>query len=585
MNYVEALEFLESMPSTLEMLEYSQEFGSKNGNVAEIGVIGNFTLEPLEASLLYFGGNTNTDATVEFGDFDNALKSVESFSHLKSIYYILSIESISNNHFRDVIFQNESWFKSLIDSKLKEIEIAFSSYEGKVYMGYISNPTLYPKSKIDLYQRLTEQVRMQLSNLEKSYDNISVFQPQFFLEEAGLSRSFKNLNYFSNSAILNSIGYTQLSKSILREILLGSERIVKVICVDADETIWGGILGEVGPEGVLLSKESGVGRVFHTIQSELLYLRKKGVLLCLVTKNESNNISEVFSTNQHMVLTEEDFAVIAASWLPKSVAIKEIADTLNLSLDSFYFIDDSPIEIESIRMILPQVRSITASKDKNRYLQDILRLIEVVDEQYSNDDRDRTNLYRQKAYVDSLEKNSNSRENFLLSLKSKILICKNPTSVSKRISELSQRTNQFNFCLNRYSESQIVNMMNKPEFTFWVGEASDRFGSHGQALCVLAQNSGNQVKVVDFWASCRILGREIESEFLLAIVKYYSENGIKSIELTYLPGPKNQQILDFMEKFQSIVRSDLKNQTLKIQCPAEIFSTQLWSEVEIVHEQ
>ncbi len=584
MNYVEAFELLESQPSTLEMLEYSQEFGSKNGNVAEIGVLGNFTLEPLEPSLLYFGGKTNSDTKVKFGDFDNALKSVESFSDLKSVYYVLSIESISNNHFQDVLFQNESWFKSLIDSKLREIEIAFSSYEGKVYIGFVSNPTLYPKSKRDLYQSLTEQVRMWLSNFEEGHHNISVFQPQSFLEEAGLSRSFKNLNYFNNSAILSSIGYTQLSKSIVREILLANERMVKVICVDADETIWGGILGEVGPEGVLLSNESGAGRVFYTIQSELLYLRNKGILLCLVTKNEPSDIIEIINTNQHMVLAEEDFALISASWLPKSDAIKEIAEKLNLSLDSFYFIDDSPIEIESIRMILPQVRSITVSKDKNRYLRDIRHLIEVIDLQYGNDDQDRTNLYRQKASVDDLEKNSKSREDFLLSLESKIKIFKNPSNATKRISELSQRTNQFNLRLNRYSESQISEMMNQPEFTFWVGEVSDRFGSHGQSLSILVRNSEKHMEVVDFWASCRVLGREIESEFLLAIVKYYSGNGIESITLKHLLGPKNQQIQDYMRCFQTIVRSNVDNHTLRIECPVEVFSTKLWSEVEIVDE-
>jgi FkbH-like protein len=584
LNYVEALGFLEGLPSTLEMLEYSQEFGSKNGNVTEVGVIGNFTLEPLNPSLQYFGGNTGFDTTAKFGDFDNAQESILRFSDLKSIYYILSIESISNNHMQDVIFQDRDWFRSLIDSKLREIEIAFSSYEGRFYIGYVSNPTLYPKSKIDLYLSLTEQVRRWLSEFEKKHQNISVFQPQLLLEATGISRSFKNINYLSNSAVLTSLGYMQLSKSIVREILLANENLVKVICVDADETIWGGILGEAGPEGVLLSKESGVGRVFHTIQSELLYLRKQGVLLCLVTKNEPNDISEIISTNQHMVLTRDDFAIISASWMPKSNAIKEIADTLNLSLDSFYFIDDSPVEIESIRMILPQVRTVTASKDKNRYLLDILRLVEVVDLQYSNGDGDRTTLYRQKASVDNLEKNSNSREDFLVSLESRIQIFNNPASASKRISELSQRTNQFNFCLNRYSENQIVSMMNNPEFTFWVGEVGDRFGSHGQTLCILAKISGKQVKVVDFWASCRILGREIESEFLLAIVKYYSENGIESIELTYLPGPKNQQILDFMGRFQAIVRGNLKDHALTIECPTEIFSTQLWSEVEFVRE-
>jgi FkbH-like protein len=584
LNYVEALGFLESLPSTLEMLEYSQEYGLKNGNLTEVGVIGNFTLEPLNPSLQYFGGKTGFDTTARFGDFDNVQKSIQRFSDLKSIYYILSIESLSKNHLQDVILQDRDWFRSLIDSKLKEIEIALSSYQGRVYIGYVSNPTLYPKSKITLYLSLTEHVREWLSDFEKKHQNISVFLPQLFLEETGLSKSFKNVNYLSNSAVLTSLGYMQLSKSIVREILLANEKLVKVICVDADETIWGGILGEAGPEGVLLSKESGVGRVFHTIQSELLYLRKKGVLLCLVTKNEPNDVSDVFSTNQHMVLTKDDFAMISASWFPKSNAIKEIAGTLNLSLDSFYFIDDSPIEIESIRMILPQVRSITASKDKNRYLLDILRLVEVVDLQYSTDDGDRTTLYRQKASVDDLEKNSNSREDFLLSLESRIQIFNNPVSASRRISELSQRTNQFNFCLNKYSENQIVNMMNDPEFTFWVGEVGDRFGSHGQTLCVLAKISGNQVKIVDFWASCRILGREIETEFLLAIVKYYSKNGIESIDLTYFPGPKNQQIFDFMGRFQAIVRGDLIDHTLRIECPVEIFSTQLWSEVEFVND-
>ena len=584
MNYVEALGFLEGLPSTLEMLEYSQEFGLKNGNLTEVGLIGNFTLEPLNPSLQYFGGKTGFDTTAKFGDFDNAQKSIQSFSNLKSIYYLLSIESISNNFLQDVILRDKGWFKTLIDSKLKEIEIAFSSYQGRIHIGYVSNPTLYPKSKIDLYLSLTEHVRERLSDFEKKHQNVSVFLPQLFLEETGLSKSFKNVNYLSDSAVLTSLGYMQISKSIIREILLANEKLVKVICVDADETIWGGILGELGTQGVLLSKESGVGRVFHTIQSELLYLRKKGVLLCLVTKNEPNDISEVFSTNQNMALTKDDFAMVSASWLPKSDAIKEIADTLNLSLDSFYFIDDSPIEIESIRMILPQVRSVTASKDKNRYLLDILRLVEVVDFQYPNDDGDRTTLYRQKASVDDLEKNSKSRADFLLSLESRIQIIDNPVSSSKRISELSQRTNQFNFCLNRYSENQIVNMMNDPELTFWVGEVGDRFGSHGQTLCILAKISGNQVQVLDFWASCRILGREIETEFLLAIVKHYSDNGIELIHLTYLPGPKNQQILDFMGRFQAIVRGDLIGHTLRIKCPAEIYSTQLWSGVEFVHE-
>ena len=318
----------------------------------------------------------------------------------------------------------------------------------------------------------------------------------------------------------------------------------KCIVLDLDNTLWGGILGEDGIEGI---KNSGdyPGKAFHLFQEALKELSKTGVILTICSKNNEEDVMAVLDNNSNMVLAKEDFSSWRINWNDKASNIKEISNELNIGLDSMVFLDDNPSERELIRQTLPMV----AVPDFPTQPYELPLFCRALIEQYfrvysvTQEDKNKAAQYRSNALRAQSQRTFTDMDSFLESLNMQIQIIKANEFNIPRIAQMTQKTNQFNLTTKRYSESDVRTRIESGWDIFCI-RVSDKFGDNGISGCIIV--NGN---VIDsFLLSCRILGKGIESAFLNTILQLLKDDGKTSISAEYIPTLKNAQVADFYDK-------------------------------------
>ena len=303
----------------------------------------------------------------------------------------------------------------------------------------------------------------------------------------------------------------------------------KVVAVDADNTLWGGIVGEDGADGVAVDRDYP-GSVFRRFQTQLLDLRRSGVLLALVTKNNLADIEEVFALRQ-MPLGLDHFSAIRVNWAPKSGNLIEVAEELNLGLESIVFIDDNPFELEEVRTALPMVE---AWRFEARNADAALGLLASIPGlrawSATAEDLAKAEQYAQERQRSEARAVSGSLDDYLASLDIRLQIGRNRRSQVKRLSQLTNKTNQFNVTTRRYSEADIARFMDDAD-VFDV-RLLDRFGDMGVIGAVIVANG----EIDTFLMSCRALGRGVEGRILRHAVDRIGDPGLRA---RYIPTRRN----------------------------------------------
>ncbi|MFZ6864534.1 HAD-IIIC family phosphatase [Undibacterium sp. Ji67W] len=321
---------------------------------------------------------------------------------------------------------------------------------------------------------------------------------------------------------------------ILRERFLPRK---KALILDADNTLWGGIVGEDGIEGITIDTQFP-GVVYRTFQNQLLELRASGVLLTLVSKNNEQDVREAFEKID-MPLKWEHFAAIRVNWLPKSENIVSIANELNIGVDSFVFIDDNLFELNEVGHALPAVDRHQFDGGKPAEALSLLNKIKDLSAwSITEEDANKATQYVEEAQRKSLLQASVSLDDYLQSLGIKMEVGINRTTQIKRISQLTNKTNQFNLTTRRYSEADIIAMMEKHKiYDFRI---IDRYGDMGLIGLIIVVDG----EIDTFLMSCRALGRQVEVAMLKYVCGMYSETPLRA---SYMPTQKNAMVSHFFE--------------------------------------
>jgi FkbH-like protein len=319
----------------------------------------------------------------------------------------------------------------------------------------------------------------------------------------------------------------------------------KCLVVDLDNTLWGGVLGEDGPDGILLSSHGG-GRVFHEFQRSILRLHQRGVLLAINSKNDAPAVLEVLKSHPHMVLRPECFASMRINWQDKAHNMREIADELNLGLDSFVFLDDNPVERERVRKNLPEVAVPDLPTDPAEY-KGLLESLGLFERLYlTAEDRRRTASYAAAQQRQSRKQESSSEEEFLLSLGTVLTIFRPSEREVARLAQLSQKTNQFNLSTRRYSEADVRGFLADPQWRIYALRVKDRFDDSGLVGLALVCAETEEWVLDTFLLSCRVLGRSVESAFLREILGDALRTQVMRLSGEYIPTPKNGPAKNFL---------------------------------------
>ncbi|MFO1428795.1 MAG: HAD-IIIC family phosphatase [Candidatus Competibacteraceae bacterium] len=324
----------------------------------------------------------------------------------------------------------------------------------------------------------------------------------------------------------------------------------KVIALDADNTLWGGIIGEDGIDGIALGPEYP-GNAFVDFQRRLLEYRQRGFILALCSKNNPADVDQVFKEHPHQLLRDEHFAARRVNWLPKAENLISLAEELNLGLDSFILVDDSDHECAAVRHRLPQVEVVQTPArpaDMPACLEQVARL-EVLS--LTPEDLAKTELYaqerRRRELKENIEQSGAGGQDYLASLKMRMRISLNAPSHVARLSQLTRKTNQFNLTTRRYDEQQMQEFVLDANWLVADFSLADIFGDSGiVGLALVRLITAQRAELDTLLMSCRVIGRKAEAAFLDALLKYLAERGIEEVRAEYIPTLKNGLVQSFL---------------------------------------
>ena len=389
-----------------------------------------------------------------------------------------------------------------------------------------------------------EQYNAVLFEAEKMHSNLKVLDFSEFTKNYSVADLFDWKFYFISQMGLNP----KLTKDFqvwwnrkLESIALKRK---KCIVLDLDNTLWGGVLGEDGISGIKIGGDYP-GKAFAFFQKSLIQLSKTGVILTVCSKNNEEDVLEAWEKNPFMVLKKEHFAAYRINWTDKATNIKELAEELNIGLDTFVFVDDNPTERELIKQMLPMVSvpEFPAQPYElpvffKQLVNDYFKVYSITDE-----DKKKTEQYKANAARAQAQHSFTDFGAFLESLDIQITIEAANEFNIPRIAQMTQKTNQFNLTTKRYTDADVKGFL-ADGWKIWCISVADRFGDNGITGCVMV----NRDSIDTFLLSCRILGKGIEKAFVKQILLELRNQGLKEIRAYYVPTAKNAQVKDFYEK-------------------------------------
>lgn len=318
----------------------------------------------------------------------------------------------------------------------------------------------------------------------------------------------------------------------------------KCLVLDLDNTLWGGILGEDGIEGIKIGGDYP-GKAFVWWQNALLELSKTGVILTVCSKNNEEDVKELWAKNPFLLLTEQNFATWRINWQDKVTNIQEIAKELNIGLDSLVFVDDNPTERELVRQLLPMVEVPEFPVQPYGLPAFFNRLVEDFFQAYSTttEDIDKTAQYKANAQRLRQQADYADFDDYLKSLDINISVDAVNDFNLPRIAQMTQKTNQFNLTTRRYTEADILKRLNEG-WKIWCMSVSDKFGDNGITGCIMVDG----YMIDTLLLSCRILGKKIEFEFVKVVLALLKDSGLDYVEAAYIPTAKNSQVADFYDR-------------------------------------
>jgi FkbH-like protein len=391
---------------------------------------------------------------------------------------------------------------------------------------------------LDFNKKLKESIQ--------EFDLVFIFDFDRFVRQHGEDNIFNYQNYFFGDIkiALNSLPF--FGDSLMSYVIAQLGISKKCIVLDLDNTLWGGIIGEDGFDGINLGSQPP-GNVFLEFQKHLKALSQRGIILAINSKNNFDDAMNVINNHPYMILREEDFACIVINWGDKVENIHEISKELNIGLDSLVFFDDDPVNRNYVRRELPQILVPELPSDPSQYSKILLSLNDFSTFQITDEDTKRKQMYsQQKKRVDLKKSNSNLLD-YLKTLDLHVIFKKADDFTIPRISQLTLKTNQFNLTTKRYQKEDIIKFRSDKNMLVGSAQVSDKFGDNGiTGVYIVDKNNSDEWILDTFLLSCRVMGREIEKVMLNSIIEKAKKNNTKKIKAQFIPTQKNSPIEDFL---------------------------------------
>jgi FkbH-like protein len=533
----------------LEALETSERFVRETS----IGLSSNVTLELLGVFLRKHALLHGVKLRVHQGNHDDVLGDIDRFQRD-------GVESLVLLPFFDNLLPSfESQVGHLAPAAIaaKEADVraryrlAFEKARGFriVFVGSFHRMSAAADPTADDIADAIAQFNRALHEEASAFPNVRLIDTSEIARGVGHPNAFDRRFYFRGKAPYSTAFLNELARRLAAASRGFGSYFYKALVLDCDNTLWGGVVGEDLLDGIKLGPHEYPGNIFWRVQNDLASLEQAGILLCLCSKNNPEDVEEVLSRHPDMVLKDRHIILKKLNWRDKATNLREIAQTLNIGLDSLAYLDDSDFECAGVRSQLPMVRTFQVPAT----LSDYPVVIEEIKELFlaggvSSESRSKTNQYRQRAEAEELQARFASNEEFLASLELKLEVSRNAVASVQRISELTMKSNQFNLTTRRYSVSEVRQLMESADSTVYSIVVCDKFGNAGLTGVIIMRWQDDAAVVDSFLMSCRVIGRGIEYAIWNEVLRDATVRGCGVLRAEYRPSAKNAQVADFFDR-------------------------------------
>ena len=471
-------------------------------------------------------------------DFDVTIVFESSHSLLKKYNSTPNKETFSDEQFK----RFESLIKQLLRSSQTKV-ILFNFYElNDQVCGNFSS-----KNKRSFIYQL-RRLNFLISEFTSTINRLSILDISSIQNKIGSKNMFDSKLYVNYGMILNLDSLPFISKNIIDIISSFNSIFKKCLIVDLDNTLWGGIIGDDGIENIKLGN-LGIGKSFVDFQYWIKKLKDRGIIICVCSKNNEDIAKNVFINHPDMVLSLEDISLFVANWNSKVDNIKNIQRTLNINFDSIVFLDDNSFERNSVKDNIPEITVPDLPEDPSNYLDYLYgeNLFEIVS--LSTLDKDRTKLYQTEYERIKSKSNFTDLSDYMSSLKMKSKVEFLNKYNIPRVSQLSQRSNQFNLRTVRYTDDELIQIMNSDDSFGLVFDLKDKFGDHGIISFLILRKTSLYEVFIENWAmSCRVLERGMENFIINYLKRICKNKKIENIIAEYCETPKNKLVKNLYPK-------------------------------------
>ncbi len=485
--------------------------------------------------------------------------------------YIVVFQSTHkwNEHYSLLPSQEQT---ALADQRLDFVRNICAATQAKmIYLNYPEiEDTVFGSYANKVESSFTWQVRkmnFELMRLSQDLPNLFICDIAGLQNKLGRDVMFDPMVYTSTEMILSLDAVPYVASRVMDIICALQGKFKKCIILDLDNTLWGGVIGDDGLEGIQLGHGLGIGKAFTEFQMWVKKLKNRGIIVCVCSKNDEDKAKEPFEKHPDMILSLDDISVFMANWETKVDNIRQIQQILNIGFDSMVFIDDNPFERNMVKENIEGITVPDMPEDPSCYLEYLYSLNLFETASYSAADKDRTKQYQVQAKRAAFSKSFANEADFLKSLDMVSVVEGFTKFNTPRVAQLSQRSNQFNLRTVRYTEDQITAVENDPRQKGFAFSLKDKFGDNGLIAVVIVQERDADTLFIDTWfMSCRVLKRGMENFTLNTIAAWAKEQGYSRIIGEYLPTPKNGMVKEHYPRlgFQELEQSETAQWVLDV---------------------
>ena len=505
--------------------------------------IQNYTLDLIKEFLAYWGYNFKMDLDLAIG---NAEVIHQYFLNENSDLYKFKPDVLLISLEHDTLFGEQSSILSKED-KLKLVSdlltLITENFDKNIIM------TTFFSTKFSDLSMLRDLNQTLVQLLEKNFKQIKFVDIEKCFFYVGFSESIDSRFWSTSRSPFSTKLLSILSFEILKIAKTLKGDIKKCLVLDCDNTLWGGVIGEEGIDGIALSSETYPGLYFYNFQKKILKLKEQGILLALNSKNNEEDVFDVLNNHKYCLLSKSDFVAFQINWDNKAENLNRIAEDLNIGLDSIVFVDDSSYECELVCTNLPQVLVYQIPK-KTWKIDEIFEIDEpFLKLEFSEEDRNRTSLYLAEQRRNEFRAKHKHLVDYLNDLNLQIEFGLATAKDLPRVSQLTLKTNQFNLTTKRMALAEVEKFHESPAGRIFIGRTSDRFGEQGTTLLAIGKiDSFNCFEFEIFLMSCRVFERKLEFAFLEHCIDYLVKfDNCESFKASYMPTRKNRIASNFFE--------------------------------------